>query len=180
EADAYYTLGVTLWQQGNFDESTEELQQAIRARPGYAEAYYTLGSVLKQQGKLPDAAAALREAIKIDPDFAGAHTNLAAVLRQMNDLEGAAAESRTAAELMKRQTNRQAATLAMGSAERLLNAGDFEGAISQFRVAVAASPDNPRAHFGLGLALKRSGDLASAAQEFAAARKLDPAFSPPE
>src|SRR2546427_5352139 len=54
-ADAHYTLGVTLWQQGNFNGATEELRAAIQAKPDYAEAYYTLGTVLKQKGELPEA-----------------------------------------------------------------------------------------------------------------------------
>ena len=78
-ADAHYTLGVTLWQQGEFAAAAEELRAAVQAKPDYAEAYYTLGSVLKQKGDLQPAADALREAIRLQPDFAGAHTNLGAV-----------------------------------------------------------------------------------------------------
>ena len=81
QADIHYTLGVTLWQQGEFDEAANELQAAIQAKPDYAEAHYTLGTVLKQQGKLQEAAASLREAIRLQPDFAGAHTTLAAILQ---------------------------------------------------------------------------------------------------
>jgi len=88
QADVHYTLGVTLWQQGDFPAAAEELRAAIRAKPDYAEACYTLGTVLKQQGKLEEAASSLREAIRLQPDFAGAHTTLAAVLRQLGDAQG--------------------------------------------------------------------------------------------
>ena len=87
--DAYYTFGITLWQQGEFPEAVKKLKKAIELKPDYAEAYYTLGTVLKQMNQLaPDAAAALREAIRLQPTFAGAHTTLAAVLRQMGDTVG--------------------------------------------------------------------------------------------
>jgi Flp pilus assembly protein TadD len=135
--------------------------------------------VLKQQGKLPEAAAALRGAIRLQPDFAGAHNNLAAVLRQMGDTEGAAAESRVGSEMMKRQTDQQAALLALRSAEHLLNAGDLDGAISQFRAALNAAPENAKAHYELGLTLKRKGDLPGATQEFDTAHKLDGRFVAP-
>jgi protein O-GlcNAc transferase len=177
-ADSYYTLGVTLWQQGQFDEAAECLRNAIRVKPDYTEAYYTLGSVLKQQGKLPEAAAALREAIRLEPDFAGAHTNLAGVLCQTGDTEAAAQESRKANELMKQQTNRQAATLALRSGQRLLNAGDLDGAISQFQVAIAETPDNAMAHYQLAIAFKRKGDQPAANEEFAKAHQLDARLVP--
>ena len=104
QADIHYTLGVTLWQQGDFAKAVNELRAAIQAKPDYAEAHYTLGTVLKQQGKLHDAANALREAIRLQPNFAGAHTTLAAVLRQLGDAAGAAAESR-AGEQIGREKN---------------------------------------------------------------------------
>ena len=90
QADISYTLGVTLWQQGDFDGAANALRAAIQTKPDYAEAHYTLGTVLKQQGKLQEAAASLKEAIRLQPDFAGAHTTLAAILRQLGDSEGGA------------------------------------------------------------------------------------------
>src|SRR5262249_10839926 len=136
----YYTLGVTLWQQGDFPAAAEQLQQAIKIKPDYAEAYYTLGTVWKQMEKLPEAAQALRQAIRLQPEFPGAHTNLPAVLRQMGDTSGAEKEMQTAQAMSKERTNLQAATFATNSGVRLLNAGDLEGAISQFRQAAALAP----------------------------------------
>src|SRR4029077_9773399 len=108
----------------------------IQVKPDYAEAFYTLGTVLKQQSKMTESAAALREAIRLQPDFAGAHTTLAAVLRQLGDNAGAAAESKAGIELGKQKTSEQAALFATNSGKRLLNAGDLQGAISQFRSAI--------------------------------------------
>jgi tetratricopeptide (TPR) repeat protein len=179
QADVHYTLGVTLWQQGEFTAAAEELQAAIDAKPDYAEAFYTLGTVLKQQGKLPQAADALRQAIRLQPDFAGAHTTLAAVLRQLGDNEGAAAESKRGTEIGKEKTNQQAALFATNSGKRLLNVGDLEGAIAQFRSAIQALPSYAPAHFQLGLALQRKGDKAESARELQKARELDPRLTPP-
>src|SRR6202008_2888598 len=153
----HYTLGVTFWQQGDFNEAAKELRAAVQAKPDYAEAYYTLGTVLKQQGKLPQAAEALRQAIRLQPDFAGAHTTLAAVLRQLGDNDGATAESKAGSEIGKEKTNQQAALFATNSGKRLLNAGDLEGAILQFQAAIRALPGYAPAHFQLGLALQRKG-----------------------
>jgi tetratricopeptide (TPR) repeat protein len=180
-ADAYYTYGVTLWQSGDFAASVERLQEAIHAKPDYAEAYYTLGTVFKQMGKLPDAASALREAIRLQPDFAGAHTTLAAVLRQLGDTQGAAAESKTGAEISQQKTSLQAATFTTNSGRRLLEAGDLDGALSQFHSAINSQPNYAPAHYQLALALKRKGDKAGAQAELQKAAELDSRFkSPPE
>src|SRR5260370_4648060 len=178
-ADSHYTLGVTLWQQGDFAVAAEELRAAIHAKTDYAEAYYTLGTVMKQKGDLAEAATALREAIRLQPEFAGAHTTLATVLRQLGHTEGAAAETRTGAELAKQKTSEQAALFATNSGRRLLNAGDIDGAILQFRSAIHSMPGYAPAHFQLGLALERKGDKQGAAQEFKTAANLDPRLQPP-
>ncbi len=156
-ADANYSLGVTLWQSGDFPAAAEQLRQAIQIKPDYAEAYYTLGTVLKQMNQLPEAADALRQAIRLDRRFCGAHTTLAAVLRQLGDNAGAAAESKAGAEMSKKKTDLQAATFATNSGRRLLNAGDLDGAISQFRTAIHAVPSYALAHYELGLALSQKG-----------------------
>jgi Flp pilus assembly protein TadD len=178
-ADAYYSLGVTLWQSGDFQAAAEQLQQAIQIQPDYAEAYYTLGTVMKQMNKLPEAADALRQAIRLDPDFAGAHTTLAAVLRQLGDAAGAAAESRAGAIVAKQKTDLQTATFATNSGRRLLNAGDLDGAISQFQAALRAMPNYALAHYELGLALSRKGQKEEASDEYRKAAELDPHLAPP-
>ncbi len=135
--------------------------------------------MLKQKGELQDAAAALREAIRLQPEFAGAHTTLGTVLRQLGDAAGAAAEGRTGMEMAKQKTGEQAALFATNSGRRLLNAGDIEGAISQFRVAINSSPNYAAAHFELGMALRRQGKSEEAREEFQKAAALDPRLTPP-
>jgi len=172
--DAYYTLGISKWQQGEFPAAVENLRKAVELKADYAEAYYTLGSVLKQMNQLPEAAQALREAIRLQPLFAGAHTTLAAVLRQMGDTAGAEAETQLGDQLVKQKIGQQGATFATNSGKRMLNAGDLDGAISQFRNAVTLSPSYAPAHYQLAVALSRKGDKAEAAEEFKKAAELDP------
>ena len=171
---------MTLWQQGQFPEAVENLRAAIQAKPDYAEAYYTLGTVLNQQGQLQDSATALREAVRLQPDFAGAHTTLAAVLRKLGDTEAAAKEGHLGTQIGKERTSQQAATFATNSGRRLLNAGDLDGAIAQFRSAINSVPNFAPAHYQLGIALDRKGDKAEAAKEFQQATALDPRLQPPD
>ncbi len=129
--------------------------------------------------KYPEAAQALREAIRLQPDFMGAHTTLAAVLRQMGDTAGAEAESRIGAELSKQKTDQQGATFDTSSGIRLLNAGDLDGAISQFRNALKLAPNYALAHYQLAIALSRKGEKNEASQEFQKASELDSRLKPP-
>ena len=115
----------------------------------------------------------------MQPDSAGAHTTLATVLRQLGDAEGAAAESRAGMEIAKQKTGDQAALFATNSGRRLLNAGDIEGAISQFRAAINSSPKYAAAHFELGVALRQQGKSEEAQEEFRKATELDPRLRPP-
>ena len=170
--DPHYTLGVTLWQTGNFDESASELQKVIQVKPDYAEAYYTLGSVYKQMGKLPEAAESLRKAISLQPDFAGAHTTLAGVLKQQGNNTGAAEENRVANEIRQTKMGTQAATFATNSGIKLMNAGDLKSAIAQFESAIKAAPDYAPAHQQLAVALRRTGEAKRAEEESKIATEL--------
>jgi len=73
----------------------------------------------------------------------------------------------------------QTAVFATNSGRRLRKVGDLDGAVSQFRAALAATPDYAPAHFELGLALQEQGKKEEARQEFQRANELDAHFSVP-
>jgi Flp pilus assembly protein TadD len=97
----------------------------------------------------------------------------------MGDTAGADAERTIGEQLAKEKTNRQAATFATNSGNRLLNAGDLDGAISQLRTAVKLSPSDALAHYHLAVALSRKGQDHEASDEFKKASELDPHLKPP-
>jgi Flp pilus assembly protein TadD len=94
----------------------------------------------------------------------------------MGDTAGADAEAQTGEALAKAKTNQQGALFSLNSGKRLLNAGDLDGAISQFERATQLSPDSAEAHYQLAVALSRSGKTTDAAMEYSRAAKLDPRF----
>ncbi|HEX7895819.1 MAG TPA: tetratricopeptide repeat protein, partial [Terriglobales bacterium] len=136
------------------------------------EAYYTLGTVLKQDNKLDSAAAALRRAISINPSLVGAHTTLSAILRQQGDSAGADAERRRSQELFQESNRLQMATFNTNSGTKLLQAGDVDGAISQFRAAIELAPNYAPAHQHLAEALQRKGKTFEAEEEARKAAEL--------
>ena len=78
----------------------------------------------------------------------------------------------------KQKIGLQGATFATNSGKRMLNAGDLDGAISQFRNAVKLSPTYAQAHYQLAIALSRKGEKEEAAEEFKKAAELDPKLKP--
>jgi Flp pilus assembly protein TadD len=99
---------------------------------------------------------------------------LAAVLRQMGDTAGAEAENRLGDSLVKQKIGLQGATFNTNSGKRMLDAGDLDGAISQFRSATKLAPDLAVAHYQLSIALSRKGEKVEAAAELKRAQELDP------
>ena len=61
--------------------------------------------------------------------------------------------------------------------ESLFAAGDFDGAIKEFRLAVRLNPRSSKEHFELGLALKAKGDLDGAVSEYREAIRIDPGLA---
>jgi tetratricopeptide (TPR) repeat protein len=54
------------------------------------------------------------------------------------------------------------------------DSGRYAEALDSFRALVEANPDDDYAHFGLGLAAQRLGDLATAAEHLALAAAMRP------
>ena len=76
--------------------------------------------------------------------------------------------------LVKQKIGLQGATFATNSGKRMLDAGDLDGAISQFRTAIKLAPGLAVAHYQLALALSRKGEKPEAAAELQRAKELDP------
>jgi Flp pilus assembly protein TadD len=78
--DAQNNLGITLMQEGRFDEAVARFQDELQINPEDAEAYNNLGSALLHQGQAEAAIACFHQSLKLKPDYADACDNLAWVL----------------------------------------------------------------------------------------------------
>ncbi len=81
---------------------------------------------------------------------------------------------------MQQQTSLQAAVFATNSGARMMNAGDLDGAIGQFKRAIQLAANYAPAHFQLGQALARKGERGQAGEEFRKAKELDPRLQVPK
>jgi tetratricopeptide (TPR) repeat protein len=113
------------------------------------------------------------------PDSPEVHLSLGQLLERTGDAKGAGASLAESERLRARIADRQAATFALEAARKLQALGDRAAALAQLREAVRLDDGNARAHYQLGLALRRQGRLAAARAAFAAAQKIAPWMTPP-
>ncbi len=157
--DAYYTFGITLWQQGEFPEAVKKLKKAIELKPDYAEAYYTLGTVLKQMNQLPEAAE-----LHCVKRFACSLLSRARIPRWRRCCDRWATPRLQSPKRSwaTRWSSKRSVCRAQPSqripGKRMLDAGDLDGAISQFRTRLSLRPNLAAAHYQLSMALSRKGE----------------------
>ena len=76
KAKKHYELGVEYHKQELADQAIEELQQAIKIDPNYAEAHYELGVLYHEKENYKAAFREFQQAVKSNPDYAEAHFRL--------------------------------------------------------------------------------------------------------
>ncbi|WP_158941589.1 tetratricopeptide repeat protein [Granulicella sp. S190] len=164
-AEAPYLLGILYMQNGRYEEAAREMNLSLKIHPENGEGWATLGSIYDKLNKLPEATTALREAIRQLPGQPDPHLTLAAVLVKQNQSGEAGTERKNAAELMRKNMNRQRAEVATNSGNSALHNGDVEGAVAQFHDALSYDASYSKAHLGLADALDRQGKTTDAAVE---------------
>ena len=178
-AEAFYTIGVIRWHQGNLDAALAALRTAIDLQPRYSEAFDALGAIYKQRRDYGAAATALRRAIEIRPDQPAPRYSLGLVLQ----LDGRTAEAKRvfaeAEELGRRVAADQSAMMWTTAGIAAVQRGELERGLDCFRRATSASDTYAPAHYQLGLVLQRLGDTAGARVAFARAQALNPNLAPP-
>jgi tetratricopeptide (TPR) repeat protein len=139
-AEAHYTLGTVLKQQGKLTESAAELREAIRLQPDFAGAHTTLAGVLRQLGDAEGAAAEAKEGARIanstnNLQAAKVATNSGRRLLGVGDLDGAISQFRSA---IHSEPSFAAAHYQLGLAMR--QKGDKEEAKKEFQKASDLDP----------------------------------------
>jgi tetratricopeptide (TPR) repeat protein len=74
--DNLLSLSLQYYQCGQFEDSLQAAQDALRLRPGFTEAYNNVAADCLSLGRWDEAIAAAREALRIHPDFPLARNNL--------------------------------------------------------------------------------------------------------
>ena len=156
--EAHLSLGIEYAKRGETDRAIEHFRAAIKTEPNFAAAHNGLGAALARQGKMDDAIGHLRLAVEYFPQFADAHMNLGLALFRAGEVAEAEAHLRAAVAIAPDEAKPRYLL-----ANFLLDQHRDEQAIEQFEPLVRIEPRNADAHYALGLACHRMGDLSHAA-----------------
>ena len=94
EAQRAFDEGTRHMKAKRYAEAVAAFQQAVKARPDFAEAHSNLGYSLRNTGRLDQAIAAYREAIRLKPDLVEAHEYLGVAYLLKGDRQAAMEEYR--------------------------------------------------------------------------------------
>ncbi|WPU98817.1 tetratricopeptide repeat protein [Mucilaginibacter sp. cycad4] len=79
EAKVLLDAGVTLHNQGKYDEAIEKYKAAAKLKPDYDDAYYEIGYSLFSSGKEKEAIPYLEKVLSLNPNAAGAYDMLGSI-----------------------------------------------------------------------------------------------------
>jgi predicted O-linked N-acetylglucosamine transferase (SPINDLY family) len=202
-AEVYFQRGLTLAQQGRYDEAAANYQHTLRLRPNAANAHNNLGTVFLSQGKLPEAIDSYRQALRCNPHSVDASSNLGMVLWKLGKLDEALAQYQHALRLdpdnAALRNNLGAALQELGQlveaeaslrwavrvkpdfADAICNLGivlwkqgRVDEAVAQYQHALHVQPDHFETYLNLGNALKNQGRLDDALDAFRKALRIKP------
>jgi tetratricopeptide (TPR) repeat protein len=172
-APTHVHLGLMLADEKRMDAAELEFATAVNLDPTYAPAWRFLASALNESGRTDKALQSAGRAVELDPSYAAGHFILSVILAEQNQMQRAIGEAQRAVELEPEYLPPY--RLLAGF---LLESGRTNEAINAARDGLAVSPFNPELHCTLGLILARTGDFASATNQFAYALLLKPAWPP--
>jgi tetratricopeptide (TPR) repeat protein len=171
EAQQKLELGLSLAKQGRSTEALAAFREAVRLNPDLTEAQFSLGVLLARQGK-PGYSEAMQhflEVLRLEPHDVDALINVSNLLETEGDLTASVAAMQKAVSFASEKTE-----LYIMLGQKQDKAGQYPDAVESFRAALKSGRPLPRAHFGLGMALKHLRRFDEAAPELETVLRLTP------
>jgi len=191
---------------GLLDKAAETFNTAAKLNPKADEAFTGLGSTYLAFGKFPEALNLFQSALKINPNNPITYNGMAYLYFSLKDEKKAEESLRKAVSLKRDYIDSQAFlgnllygqkryAEAVAECEKLAqidktlptswnslgwaaySAGQFDKAISAFGESKKLNPFFVEAHYGLGMAYAKKGNLAAAKAELAAAIEIYPYYA---
>ena len=156
-------------------EAERILERADAASSPDPRARFFYGRLLGHAGKDERAAKTLRDAIALAPNHPSVGEAMFALAVSLARLGRTQEEIAAYDAWLKREPSREQRAIGLSNqAEAFMVAGRLEDAVRAYRLAVDLAHDNALAHWGLAVALDRSGDPAGAIHEAGVALTYDP------
>jgi predicted CXXCH cytochrome family protein len=168
DAEIRFNKAMEMRKQGDRQQSSAELLEALKIYPRFLRALTYLGVTYAEAGNAQTGAGILSVATRLYPQDAGAHFNLGIAYGAMGNTEEIA-EYRKALEL---DPDLVLGYLNLGAA--LYDKGQYEEAIQVYRQGIDVNPLVVALHYSLSVALQHQGKTQEAQSEMAIALKIDP------
>ena len=172
DPDALHYYGVLQHHLGRSAEGAASIRRSLNAAPNNAHAWLNLGNILLEEEKSGEARVAYERSVAIAPELADAWYNLGICLRKMEDPSGAIGALNRA---IAARGNHAPSHYQRAIAHR--EAGDFDAAETDFRLALALKPDYVEVYESLGMLLYRQDRIPDAAKIYKAWVQIDPSSS---
>ena len=165
----YNYIGLVYTALNKYDSAIIYCDSAIYARPSEADYYLNRGMAKVKRGTLDEATEDFNQALVIEPAHALAQYNLTILSTEISDneklIETLTKIIQTDSTLAYAYTNRGTARL---------NIGDYNGAQSDYNVALLLDENNANNWMNSGLAKSKLNDLSGAFNDFSKALELEP------
>ncbi len=174
-ADAWYALGRTKYNENGFSEAVTSFERALALRPRYVEAENNLGLCWRELNSMEKARAAFETAIDWQgaaPTDAQPFLNLGALLADQGDLEKSIPYLEKAVSLSPDNPRIHEELGQVYEAQK-----NLPKAQAELERAVALAPNTSALHFKLGQIYRREGLRGQAQQEFDLCEKLNSTHS---
>jgi tetratricopeptide (TPR) repeat protein len=170
KAVSFFLRGLKMAAAGQWQNSMNEFERAVRIDPEFSEAYGNLGTSLSATGRFEEAIGDFRRAIELDPATGAHHMNLGYALMCLGRAREAEPEARTAVALDPMNVNGQ---YLLG----VILAGQVETRSAAVQHLLYAARDVPDAHYVLAQLYRVAGDELAARREMLHYRLLSASSS---
>ena len=180
---AAVNLGNIYLELNRLDDAQSSFINALEIDKRSAATYYGLGQVALSKRNYAEAINYFQKALELAPGANRIHYSLAMAYRALGDAEKTKSHLaqqgtvgvRVADPLIDAlQELVQGARVHLIRGRAALEAKRYAEAVTEFRQAVSANPENVTAHVNLGAALTQTADLNGAVEQFEATLRLDP------
>jgi tetratricopeptide (TPR) repeat protein len=153
EVKANFDAGLTLAQQGKYDEAVEAYKKALEKDPDQPYVLANMADALAKGNKLPEALAAYEKAISMKSDDPSIYQNMGVLLGKMGKTAESQEAFKKAASMAAAMNPAAAAQNYYNMGATLVNSGKAAEAAEAFKQAIAADANFAEAYYQLGICL---------------------------
>jgi tetratricopeptide (TPR) repeat protein len=156
----------SLLQKQQYSQAEEKLQSLTRKQAANPQVWFDLGFAQSHLGKNADAITAYKKATELDPKWFEAQKNLGLALAKSGDMSTAASAFRIAVTLKPNVGGKNALADAWLSLAQATEESQPQESLAAYQKAAELDPANAEAPLGIAKMTNRTGDLASAEQQY--------------